>query len=183
MLHAHCILTYLRGSSECSAHSDGSIVSYKSTFEHPSVLSLFSYNCFTTQNVPMKSTSVFLEANAYHFHSSVMAMGTAKADQNMIPMNLNVVSNCCLLYTEKNKERIFWLSKRWIYYGNKFCLDTSNSYPLTPTIQFLNKTLQLLLMLHTICHNVIAMYRHAPTIPDGNKSTRTSHCRRKWIDE
>ena len=40
-----------------------------------------------------------------------------------------------------NKKRIFGLSKSQIYYKYKFCLDTSNLYPLIPTIKFLNKFL------------------------------------------
>ena len=40
-------------------------------------------------------------------------------------------------YIERKKKRIFWLSKRLIYYKNKFCLDTSNLYQMTPTIHFL----------------------------------------------
>ena len=43
--------------------------------------------------------------------------------------------------------------------------------------------LQFLLMTHIICHDVIATYRHAPIIPDDNQSSKTSHCRRKWIAE
>ena len=44
-------------------------------------------------------------------------------------------------YTERKKKRIFWLLKRRIYYKNKFWLDTSNLYPLIPTIKFHNKFL------------------------------------------
>ena len=51
---------------------------------------------------------------------------------------MRVRSIRALLYTEGRKKRIFWLSKRRIYYKNKFCLDTSNLYPLIPTIKFLN---------------------------------------------
>ena len=36
---------------------------------------------------------------------------------------------CYLKYTERKKKRIIWLSKRRIYYKNKFCLDTSNIIP------------------------------------------------------
>ena len=45
------------------------------------------------------------------------------------------------MYNERKKKHIFWLSKRRMYYKNKFCLDTSNLYPLIPTIKFLNKFL------------------------------------------
>ena len=41
------------------------------------------------------------------------------------------------MYTERTKKRIFCLSKRRNYYRNKFCLDTSNIYPLIPTIKFI----------------------------------------------
>ena len=41
-------------------------------------------------------------------------------------------------YTVRKEKRIFWLLKRRNYYKNKFCLDTSNLYPLIPTIKFLN---------------------------------------------
>ena len=36
-------------------------------------------------------------------------------------------------------KRKFWLLKRRISYKTKFCLDTSNLYPLIPTIKFLQK--------------------------------------------
>ena len=43
----------------------------------------------------------------------------------------------CTTYSERKKKRIFWLSKRRIYYKTKFCLDASNLCPLIPTIKFL----------------------------------------------
>ena len=89
-----------------------------------------------------------------------------------------------VLYTERKKKRIFWLSKHLVYYKNKLCLDTSNLYPLIPTIKFLNKFLYFLLMMHFTCNDVIAKYRHAPTIREGNQNSKTKKLSKKmdrWI--
>ena len=43
--------------------------------------------------------------------------------------------------TERKKKRIFCISKRRIYIENIIFLHISNSYPLIPTLQFVNKFL------------------------------------------
>ena len=66
----------------------------------------------------------------------VIALAKISVYQSKWPWPLNYWPES--LYTERKKKRIFWLSKHWIYYKNKFYLDTSNLYPLIPTIKFLN---------------------------------------------
>ena len=66
----------------------------------------------------------------------VIALAKISVYQSKWPWPLNYWPES--LYTERKKKRIFWLSKHWIYYKNKFCLDTSNWYPLIPTVKFLN---------------------------------------------
>ena len=40
------------------------------------------------------------------------------------------------MYTERKKKRLFWLSERQMYGENKFCLDTSNLYPLYQQLNY-----------------------------------------------